>query len=56
MKKGICIGSLPGGSTEARFKLAKAAGFDGVEIGILGNEGRVHSISDDMSRIIAGTV
>ncbi len=35
MKKGICIGSLPGGSTEARFKLAKEAGFDGVEIGTL---------------------
>ena len=35
MKKGICIGSLPGNSTEARFKLAKAAGFDGVEIGTL---------------------
>ena len=38
MKKGICIGSLPGGSTEARFKLAKEAGFDGVEIGTLGND------------------
>ncbi len=37
MRKGICIGSLPGDSTEARFKLAKAAGFDGVEIGTLGN-------------------
>ena len=35
MKKGICIGSLPGDSTEARFKLAKEAGFDGVEIGTL---------------------
>ena len=72
MKKGICIGSLPGGSTEAQFKLAKEAGFDGVEINTLGNdddymtaelpvdgdnpEGRVHSISDDMSKIIAGTV
>ena len=38
MKKGICIGSLPGSSTEARFKLAKEAGFDGVEIGTLGND------------------
>ena len=38
MKKGICIGSLPGGSTEARFKLAKEAGFDGVEVGTLGND------------------
>ena len=38
MKKGICIGSLPGSSTEARFKLAKEAGFDGVEVGTLGND------------------
>ena len=38
MKKGICIGSLPGDSTEARFKLAKEAGFDGVEIGTLEND------------------
>ncbi len=35
MKKGICIGSLPGDSTEARFNIAKKAGFDGVEIGPL---------------------
>ena len=35
MKKGICIGSVPGGSTAERFKLAKEAGFDGVEIGTL---------------------
>ncbi len=35
MKKGICIGSVPGESTGARFKLAKEAGFDGVEIGTL---------------------
>jgi len=33
MKKGICFGSLPGTLSEAdRFKLAKDAGFDGVEI------------------------
>ena len=38
MKKGICIGSLPGNATEERFKLAKEAGFDGVEIGTLGND------------------
>ncbi len=37
MKKGICIGSLPGASTEERFQLAKKAGFDGVEIGTLGS-------------------
>ena len=38
MKKGICIGSLPGDSTEARFMLAKKAGFDGVEIGPLSSD------------------
>ena len=42
MKKGICIGSLPGGSTEARFKLAKDAGFDGIEIGTLENDADRH--------------
>ena len=31
MKKGICIGSLPG-NPEEKFKLAKDAGYDGVEI------------------------
>ncbi|MBD3181805.1 TIM barrel protein [Candidatus Poribacteria bacterium] len=31
MKKGICIGSVPG-DLEEKFRLAKAAGFDGVEI------------------------
>jgi hexulose-6-phosphate isomerase len=35
MKKGICIGSLPGDSLAAKFKLAKDMGFDGVEIGTL---------------------
>jgi len=51
MKKGICIGSLPGDSIEARFKLAKEAGFDGIEIGTLENEaerGRNKSIADDV--------
>ena len=38
MKKGICIGSLPGDSTDVRFKLAKKAGFDGIEIGTLRTE------------------
>jgi hexulose-6-phosphate isomerase len=32
MKKGICLGCVPGASLEDRFKLAKDAGFDGVEI------------------------
>jgi len=31
MKKGICIGSLPEGSYLERFRLAKEAGFKGVE-------------------------
>ena len=42
MKKGICIGSLPGDSTEARFRIAKDAGFDGVEIGTLENDADRH--------------
>jgi hexulose-6-phosphate isomerase len=33
MKKGICLGCVPGASLEDRFKLAKDAGFSGVEIG-----------------------
>ena len=35
MKKGICLGSVPGKSLEEKFKLAKGAGFDGIEIGPL---------------------
>ncbi|HOX36527.1 MAG TPA: sugar phosphate isomerase/epimerase family protein [Candidatus Brocadiia bacterium] len=36
MKKGICIGSLPGGmGVLDKFKLAKEAGFDGIEPGTL---------------------
>jgi hexulose-6-phosphate isomerase len=38
MKKGICLGSLPGDGLEAKLKLAKEAGFDGVEIGTLTND------------------
>ena len=44
MKKGICIGSLPGDSTEARFRLAKEAGFAGVEIGTLENDADRHEV------------
>ena len=33
MKKGICLGTLPGDSVEDRFKLGKDVGFDGIEIG-----------------------
>ena len=32
MKKGICYGTLAGDTIEQRFELAKAAGFEGVEI------------------------
>ena len=39
MKKGICLGTLPGDSVEDRFKLGKDAGFDGIEIGTLENDG-----------------
>jgi len=35
MKKGICIGTLPGGLSDEGFALAKEAGFDGVELGTL---------------------
>ena len=37
MKKGICLGSVPGKSLKERCKLAKDAGFDGIEIGPLSN-------------------
>jgi len=32
MKKGICLGSIPGKDVMEKFQLAKDAGFDGVEI------------------------
>jgi len=35
MKKGICIGSLPGETFEEKFELAKDAEFQGIEIGPL---------------------
>lgn len=38
MKKGICIGTLPGGISDEGFALAKEAGFDGVEVGTLNDE------------------
>ena len=33
MKKGICLGSVPGGTIREKFELAKDAGFQGVEPG-----------------------
>ncbi len=38
MKKGICQGCLPGDTAAAKFKLAKEAGFDGVEIHAVDDE------------------
>ncbi|GIX06523.1 MAG: hypothetical protein KatS3mg115_0926 [Candidatus Poribacteria bacterium] len=35
MKKGVCIGTVPGGLSEKGFALAKEAGFDGIELGTL---------------------
>ena len=35
MKKGIVLGGVPGDSVAAKLRLARAAGFDGVEIGTL---------------------
>ena len=32
MKKGICMGCLPGETVDDKFKLAKETGFDGVEL------------------------
>ncbi len=46
MKKGICIGSLPGDSTKARFNIAKKAGFHGVEIGPLQSAEERKNIKD----------
>ena len=56
MKKGICIGSLPGNSTEARFELAKEAGFDGVEIGTLVNDTDRRETKSDRSATSSGRV
>ena len=52
MKKGICIGSLPGKlSLEERFQLAKDAGFDGVEINTVNTDEeskKLKSIADSV--------
>jgi L-ribulose-5-phosphate 3-epimerase len=44
MKKGICLGCVPGASTEDRFKLAKEAGFQGVEIGTVDTDDESKSL------------
>jgi len=38
MKKGICLGSIPGANFGEKFKFAKEAGFQGIEIGPLQTE------------------
>ncbi len=38
MKKGICIGTLPGGISDGGFALAVEAGFAGVELGTLNDD------------------
>ncbi len=38
MKKGICIGTLPGGISEEGFALAVEAGFEGVELGTINDD------------------
>jgi len=41
MKKGICLGCLPGSTLEAKLRLAKDAGFDGVEPGSMDSDEKV---------------
>ena len=52
MKKGICIGSLPGGlSLEEKLRLAKDAGLDGVELGTIEDVAEARSIRELVDRI-----
>ncbi|MBR6728534.1 MAG: sugar phosphate isomerase/epimerase [Clostridia bacterium] len=55
MKKGINIWSFPRQSLEENFKLAKAAGFQGVELGLNEKGGDIHmdSTKEDMEKIKA---
>ncbi len=46
MKKGICVGSLPGENTEERFKNAAECGFEGVEVNTLRTEAERREIRD----------
>lgn len=52
MKKGISIWSFAGGTLEENFKLAKAAGFDGVEVA-LAEDGEINlnSTQEDLLKI-----
>ena len=52
MKKGICIGSLPGQlSLEEKLRLAKDAGFDGVEFGTIEDMDEARATRDLVDRI-----
>ena len=42
MKKGICIGTVPGGLSDDGFALAKEAGFEGIELGTM-NDGETRA-------------
>jgi len=49
MKKGICLGCVPGNSLEDRCRLAKDAGFDGIEIGTVDTDDeskKIKSVAD----------
>ena len=51
MKKGICLGCIPGKSLEEQFRLAKDAGFDGVEINTVDTDeesGKMKSVADSL--------
>ncbi len=54
MKKGISIWSFAGGTLEENFKLAKEAGFDGVEVALaLDGEINLDSTEEDLLKIKA---
>lgn len=54
MKKGISIWSFAGGTLEENFKLAKEAGFDGVEVALaLDGEINLDSTKEDLLKIKA---
>ena len=62
MKKGICFDSVPGDTVEARLKLAKDAGLDGVEVRFDANMARnrrlrklAAKIGVELHSIIGGT-
>jgi hexulose-6-phosphate isomerase len=51
--KGICLGSLAGATLQAKLELARATGFDAVELGNLNERGAVTpSMTDDQVRAL----